>query len=1242
MAGESARNSLTSTDRFELVRGIGEGGMGVVYEAVDRETRRKVALKTLRSLDAAAVLRFKNEFRSLQGLEHPNLVSLGELFEDDGQLFFTMELVQGTPFLEYVRPGSPPAVGGSVPPPPKGKAGPRYDEARLRDAFAQLSRGLRALHRARKVHRDIKPSNVLVTPSGRVVILDFGLVMSVAPRARDTAIVGTAQFMAPEQAAGGPVGPEADWYSVGVMLYLALTGALPFRVSSDDRVLELKQESVPPPPGSRVEGLPSDLEQLCVGLLKRSPAARPKWRDVLRLLGSVEPQEGSPFSMRAPSFVGRRRELAALHAAFTGALAGAPVVALIEGESGMGKSALMGRFLEQVEPDSVVLAGRCYERESVPYKAVDELVDALSRYLSGCWASDLEELLPPNAALLGDVFPVLRMIPALDRPHDSAAISISPAELRARVFASLRELLSRIAREKPLVLAIDDLQWADADSLALLAEVIRPTRASPAPAILLVATVRTVAEERPRALPWSASLPGEVRSIKLHRLPADEAQELVVALLREAGELGRGGASRAADDPAPVSGVAINAEALVEEAGGHPLFIDALLRYRLVEANDGGPVRLDDALWARIQRLEPRAQALVELVAVAGGPLLVELAERALPAENDELNRLIGVLRAGSLARKSGAGREERVELCHDRIREVVVGRLPPGVLRAFHERLARALEAQGALELEALAVHYREAGDAARAAEYAARAGDKAALALAFDRAARLYLSALELGPREPRAREDLLTKRGDALSNAGRSAEAARAYLRGSLSAPPAVALELTRRAAESYLRSGYIDEGMDCLRRVLSAVGVYMPRSLTGALVALALRRAELRLRGLDFKERPAHLVPPGSLTRIDVCWSAAVGLAMVDPIVAASYQAQNLLLSLEAGEPYRVARSLAFEAALAATRGGEERARSGELTAAALAIAERTGDPHALGLVELSAGVARYSSGRFRESLAGLDRAESIFRDRCTGVFWERSSIVTFAVWDLWLLGDLRELSRRVPLHLREAEERGDRYLATNLRTHLCNAHWLIQGDPKAALGEVDAATSAWSRESFYMQHFFDFVARGQVALYQGDFEACGRLVDAVWARLRRSLILRMQSARILSEDLRGRAALAAARAHPRRRGLLQQATRAAEQIEAERMSWASPIAALLRAGVAAIDGDAARAAAITARAADGFRTAEMALFHAVARRCQGKLIGGADGCALVEEASAWMRGQGVVEPDRMAAMLAPGI
>src|SRR5262245_6367276 len=182
--------------------------MGVVYEAWDRERKTRIALKTLRHLDGASVMRFKNEFRALADLSHPNLIRLGELFCENGQWFFTMELVEDAAvFLSWVRPYDPDpsdaetmdtgtALASSA---EQGLAEPtgRFDETGLRSALSQLALGACALHEAGKVHRDIKPSNVLVTPKGRALLVDFGLVTDVATGsgASEATVVGTAIYM---------------------------------------------------------------------------------------------------------------------------------------------------------------------------------------------------------------------------------------------------------------------------------------------------------------------------------------------------------------------------------------------------------------------------------------------------------------------------------------------------------------------------------------------------------------------------------------------------------------------------------------------------------------------------------------------------------------------------------------------------------------------------------------------------------------------------------------------------------------------------------------------------------------------------------------------------------------------------------------------------------------------------------------------------------------------------------------
>jgi serine/threonine protein kinase len=1242
MPPEDARRRAPR-ERFEIIRVLGSGGMGVVYEAVDREHRSRVALKTLRSLDAEARIRFKNEFRALQDIHHPNLIGLGELVEEQGRLFFTMELVRGVHFIEYVRPrkgSTPPRFAALATTDPNPKAslrglsaawllrdGETFDERRLRAALAQLVRGIEALHAAQKVHRDIKPSNVLVTEEGRVVILDFGLIADLDRYPLDFAVVGTAHFMAPEQAAAQPVGPEADWYSVGAMLYVALTGYYPFQLAPEI-ALDFKQQIEPEPPSTLSAGLPADLEALCMALLRIDPKERPTGAEVLSRLNLDDPPESPPATSRRSGFVGRRRELSVLRQALTEARAGKAVAVLVEGESGIGKSALMRRFLSHIRSDVVVLAGRCYERESVPYKAVDELIDALCHHLSGLPDEEVRALLPPDAALIGGVFPVLRKISAIAELARPAPEMSEPRAVRSQVFLALRELFRRLSARAPLVLAIDDLQWADTDGIALLGEVLRSPDAPP---LLLVATIRVGSGFSTRRASPRRSLPASaVRHLRLSRLPDEEAEELVSLLLRQAA--GR-------DDWIEVE--RLDTVALIQEAGGHPFFIDALVRHRLMKTESAGKTRLDDVLWARIQRLDAAPRRLLELIAIAGGPLLIRIAAEVVMADFEELNRQIIALSTASLARTGSSIEGGLIEPYHDRIRETVMSHLDAATRRAWHGRLALALESSGRAELEALAIHWHEAGDPETAAGYAARAGDQAAGALAFERAAHLYRMALDLFPRGGEIDRSLRARLGDALANAGRGAEAARAYLSACRGTLPAEALELRRRAAENFLRSGYFDEGMACLRDVLAAVDMVIPKTPGRALLSLIYRRGELRLRGLHFEEREETWIGKDTLARIDICWSAALGLAMVDNVRGAYFQTRNLLLSLEAGEPYRVARSLALEVPFVATAGGPSRARVADLLRAAEPIARRTGHPHAEGLVRAATGVAEFLVGRWNKSLLALDEAEAVFRERCTNTAWEQGSAVTFGIWALWFLGDLLELGRRLPRRLREAEERGDRVVATNLRTCVANGYWLLQNDPGEARRQAEDAIQSWSKEGFHLQHVYDLIARTQVDLYEGNDRAAHRRLLESWSGLSTSLALRIQVIRVILTDLRARAAIASARSAHDRTPLIRLAAEAAHSLEAESMDWIDPIAASVRAGISAVERDFDGARAALDRAIRGFVAADMKLFAAAARRRYGEVLGGDEGTVIAAEATRWMREQGVIDPARMVEALVPG-
>jgi serine/threonine protein kinase len=463
-------------ERLSILRKLGEGGMGVVYEAFDSQRKARVALKTLTRVDAAGVYRLKNEFRALSDVTHPNLVQLYELFAEGDAWFFTMALIDGERFDRFVR------VDGML------------DEARLRAALPQLVAGVAAIHAAGKLHRDLKPSNVLVTPEGRVVVLDFGLSVDpelggVGHTVADESVSGTPAYMAPEQAAGRAASAASDYYAIGVMLFEALTGRLPFQGRAHEMLTD-KQRRAAPAVRDLYADAPADLATLCAQLLAPDAAQRMGRAGLATLLphntSASEPARSAALSVApagAPLLLGRERELEALREAYAATLAGKPVVMFVAGESGMGKSALAEAFVNELRErgDAVVLAGRCYERENVPYKGFDALVDELSRYLRKLPVAEAAALMPREVYALARIFPVLdRLTVVASAPKRDVP---DPQDLKRRAFEAFGELLARMRDRRPLLVLVDDLQWIDDDSMRFMRALL--LHSTPAPILLL-------------------------------------------------------------------------------------------------------------------------------------------------------------------------------------------------------------------------------------------------------------------------------------------------------------------------------------------------------------------------------------------------------------------------------------------------------------------------------------------------------------------------------------------------------------------------------------------------------------------------------------------------------------------------------------------------------------------------------------------------------------------------------------
>ncbi len=1273
--------ALTENPDYQILHELGRGGMGVVYEAYDRKRDRRVALKTMQRSDPVSLLRFKQEFRTLSNVAHPNLVALYDLISDGQFWFFTMEFVNGVDFLTYVRspvaPGNETRETGDVPRTPGAQqlttelADTEADPAlstslegvdsgwrrhaapagesflglpkfiRLRAALRQLAAGVSALHEAGKLHRDIKPSNVLVNSDGRVVLLDFGLAAELEQaeihQSSEPHVVGTVAYMAPEQAACLPVSSASDWYSVGVMLYQALTGRFPFR-GRPLEVLDDKQRIEPLAPRELAADVPDDLNTLCLELLHRDPDARPTGRDVVQRLGNGPDASHVPLSQKwlqrqgSPLF-GRQWHLQILDAAFQATSRGQTVALYVHGRSGAGKSVLVQHFLSGlVKSDAaVVLAGRCYEQESVPYKALDSLVDSLGRHLRRLPAPLVQILLPRDVWPLTRVFPVLNRIEAVAMlPRRKIEVS-DPRELRRRAFNALRELLARLGDRRPLVLAIDDLQWGDADSAALLSELMRPPDP---PAFLLLGCYR---DEDAHSSPFLRTLLGtsehengvlERRDLAVDALTESEARELALSLL--------GGA-----DP----DVTVHAAAIARESGGNPFFVTELVRHlsvgaKLSASSSAREVTLDEVLWDRIQRLPEGTRRFLEAVAVSGQPVRHVYACRVAGLGAEGLAAL-ALLRAGHLVRSSGQRSLEDVEVYHDRIRETVIKHLSSEVLKKWHGELARVLEDAGDADSETLAVHFEAAGKPEMAGRYYAEAAAKAAKALAFDRAAKLYRQALDLWPTPGEAGRFLRVELGDALANAGRGLEAARTYQDAATKVEGVEVIQLQSRAAYQFLISGYIDEGLATFNQLLAKLGMRLSRTPRRALLKLLLYRTVLLFRGLGFQRRDAGAVPVEELLRIDIARSFALGISLVDVIEGATWQSQALFRALQGGEPLRIALTMAWEAVHASCQGRTARNRTALLIQSADRLAQELGHPHAIGMATLSAGCVEFLGGRFPPALELLDRAATILREQCAGVVWELDTAHIFGLWTLFSMGRQSELRRRFQLLNEEARQRGDRYLAATTGTRIESLAWLADDNVGEARARADEAVQHWSRQRFHLQHLNQLCAHLDIDLYAGDGAAGWRRLCAARPALDASLLLRVQFVRVDILHSSGRCALAAAAVSNDPRPLLRAAEGYARQLDRLRVPWASAHALSTRAGASMVRGDAVGARRQLIAAVDAFETVSMGVYAAAARRHLGNLIGGDEGRALIARADAWMIGQGINNAARMAAGIAPG-
>jgi serine/threonine-protein kinase len=276
-------------NRYQLLEQLGSGGMSNVYRARDLMLERSVAIKVLHeqySNDSAFQQRFRQEARAAANLSHPNIVTVHDFGLDHGQLFIVMEHIPGKDLKTILRQRGRYSVEEAIP------------------LMVQACAGIGYAHRAGLVHCDIKPHNMIVTPDGRLKVTDFGIaraLSTIMPDERADVVWGSPQYFSPEQATGEAPSPASDVYSLGIVLYEVLTGALPFTAPTSEDLARMHLEAAPIPPSEYVPDLPSALEQIVLKVLSKEPAARYRTADqlgrVLLRFGTQRDPQTTPPSL---------------------------------------------------------------------------------------------------------------------------------------------------------------------------------------------------------------------------------------------------------------------------------------------------------------------------------------------------------------------------------------------------------------------------------------------------------------------------------------------------------------------------------------------------------------------------------------------------------------------------------------------------------------------------------------------------------------------------------------------------------------------------------------------------------------------------------------------------------------------------------------------------------------------------------------------------------------------------------
>jgi hypothetical protein len=743
-------------DGYRIIGLIGYGGMGIVYRATHEVSGERVALKTVRVQTHGALASIRREIHALSRVRHPGVVRILHQGIDRGRPWYAMDLIEGKTLEELLRMPHPRQDG----PRHEATSAPALPE--MLEIICRLCDTLSFLHGRGVVHRDVTPRNVVVRSDGAPILVDFGLATRNERSGRDVLeyaafMGGTLTYMAPEQIRGELLDPRADLYAVGCILYEIVTGRPPFESTSGIELARQHLSLVPALPSTFVKGLDPALEALIMRLLQKRRRDRIGYaEDVAAALApftgkkvfAVSGARSRSYVYR-PEFSGRTELLGTFDDLLLGMDEGRGARIFVSGESGVGKTRFVAEVASRARAcDFRVITGECLAlsvnptRETELSTALHPLRPVLRALIDTCGdeRERAERLVGARGKLLAAYEPDLLDLPGQDEHPDPSPLTAQAAHYR--LLDALRETLAALASESPLVLVLDDLQWADELSLDLLETF--PTDFFERHRILLIGTYRS--EEVSSHIERAVGAAG-ARTVTLGRFDSPVIERMVGDMLA------------LNEVPAPLL------ERLSSVSDGNAFFVAEYLRvgvgegwivrelgatWRLEVSDERTPLlpqSLSELLERRLAPLSAPARHLIEVASVlgreSGGDFLIATSGLA---EAEGMNVLEELVSHALLDEMAG----DQLRFAHDKVREVAYEGVPVDRRRELHRCAAIAIEkkrfnaaARPSLD-PILAHHWGRAGILSKAIEHLEKAGDQALKRAAYAEAAGFFLRAI------------------------------------------------------------------------------------------------------------------------------------------------------------------------------------------------------------------------------------------------------------------------------------------------------------------------------------------------------------------------------------------------------------------------------------------------------------------------------------------------------------------